>query len=134
MSWEVKTPIYGDHIRVNRGFYYHHGIFAANECVIHFASNEIGHETDPNYAIICITDLDSFSKGNVVEVRSFSEEEKECKRTPQEIVNYAFTRLGEKGYDLINNNCEHFSNECVFGIAQSTQVENIKNIFKNIFR
>ena len=25
--WEMKNPKYGDQIRVNRGFYYHHGIY-----------------------------------------------------------------------------------------------------------
>ena len=39
--WEVKKPVYGDQIRVNRGLYAHHGIYASDDCVIHFAANGI---------------------------------------------------------------------------------------------
>ena len=134
MSWINKKPTFGDHIRVSRGLYSHHGIYASDDCIIHFASNEVGHETDPEYASICITDLASFQKEGSIEVREFSQEELLVKRSPQDTINYAFTKLGEKGYDLINNNCEHFANLCLFDKKVSSQVDNIKDFFANLFR
>lgn len=134
MNWESKKPSFGDHIRVNRGLYSHHGIYASDDCVIHFASLVPGHETDPEMASICISSLEQFSKGDVVEVACYNEEENKQKRAPQDIVNYAFTKLGEKGYNLISNNCEHFANECVFGKKISQQVSDVSSFISSLFR
>ena len=131
--WVVKKPVYGDHIRVNRGIYSHHGIYASDDCVIHFASLIEGHETDPETAEVCVSDLKTFLKGDTLEVREYSESELETKRTPEEIVNYAFSMLGTKGYNLVTNNCEHFANECVFGFKKSEQVDNILGLFSSFF-
>ena len=46
-------------------------------------------------------------------------------RTPQDVVNYAFSRVGEGGYNIISNNCEHFANDCLFGKKKSNQVDSI---------
>jgi len=35
-KWAYKTPVRGDHIRVNRGMYNHHGIYITDDEVIHF--------------------------------------------------------------------------------------------------
>ena len=34
--WIEKRPAMGDHIRVNRGLYCHHGIYVSDNEVIHF--------------------------------------------------------------------------------------------------
>ena len=134
MSWVLKKPVFGDHICVSRGLYSHHGIYASDDCIIHFASNELGHETDPNYASICITDIQNFCRDGKLLVREFTDLELKEKRMPQDVVNYAFTKLGEKGYDLLHNNCEHFANECLFGKRVSSQVDNIKDLLTNLFK
>ena len=36
-QWKMIEPIPGDHIRVESNGYYHHGIYASDDCVIHFA-------------------------------------------------------------------------------------------------
>lgn len=131
--WKEKQPIYGDHIRVNRGLYFHHGIYASNDAVIHFASLEPGHETDPTMASVVVTDLKTFLKGGILEVREYTEEELKIKRSPQDIINYAFSQLGTKNYNLITNNCEHFANRCVFGESRSEQVNNVFATIKNLF-
>lgn len=122
--WKIKNPCNGDHIRVNRGFYYHHGIYASDECVYQFASPE-GSEISPETAVVGITTLDKFLKGGIVEVREYSDDELKEKRNPEEIIKYAKEHLGEMGYNLISNNCEHFANRCVFGKSMSTQVDDI---------
>lgn len=41
---------------------------------------------------------------------------------PAEIVERAAARIGEVGYDWIDDNCEHFTSECVYGERRSRQV------------
>ena len=127
--WSTNKPQYGDHIRVNRGLYYHHGIYVSDEYVINFASTKPGYELDPNSASVCIVSLKDFLKNGMCEVRIYTAEEEKIKRNNQDKVNYAFTKIGSKGYNLLNNNCEHFANECVFGKKRSEQIDNIKKIF-----
>lgn len=131
VNWSQKKPVMGDQIRVNRKFYCHHGIYCDDNTIIHFGSTT--QELDPEKAEVLISDLSTFLKGGILEVREYSEDELKRKRKPIEIVNYAFTQIGRKGYDLINNNCEHFSNECAFGEHISDQVNDIFS-FLNQFK
>lgn len=125
--WSKEKPCFGDHIRVCRGYYYHHGIYVADDCVIHFASKNSVDRINPEEAKIIISSLAEFLKNGLVEVRKYSEKEKESKRTPSEIVNYAFMQVDQRlgSYNLVTNNCEHFANECVFGVAVSNQVDDV---------
>ena len=126
--WQIKNPIFGDHIKVNRGLYSHHGIYASDECVIHFASLE-GAEISASNARVIVTNLKTFLNGGILEVRTFDQNELKLKRSPQDIVNYAFSMVGEGGYNLISNNCEHFANDCVFGKKVSNQVDSVLSFF-----
>lgn len=129
--WCLKQPIYGDHIRVDRGLYYHHGIYIDDEHVISFGS--INHELNPKKARVIMTTLATFLHHGRLEVRVYDYEEIKKKRTPNEIVQYALLNLNRSGYDLINNNCEHFANECVFGEPKSDQVNYIKKQLLDLF-
>lgn len=131
--WEFKNPQYGDQIRVNRGLYYHHGVYANENEVYHFAAPS-GSEVNPENARVICTTLAEFLKGDNVEVRCYTQEELEKRKSPDEIIAYAKSHLGEGGYDLIRNNCEHFSNRCAFGQSSSGQVERILSIFSEVFR
>ncbi len=131
--WELKNPVYGDQIRVNRGLYYHHGIYASNDSVYHFAS-PIGNEVNQENARVICTTLGEFLKGGNVEVRSYTKDELKQKRNPEDIISYAKEHLGEGGYNLVTNNCEHFSNRCVFGVSNSSQVDEIFSMFAGLFK
>lgn len=122
-------PVYGDEIRVNRGLYFHYGIYIDDKNVVQFGTVS-GVEVSPENARVIITTLDVFLKGQVLEIREYSSEEQKKKRKPEEVVNYAMAHLGEAGYDLINNNCEHFANRCVFGESYSEQVDNIMALLR----
>lgn len=53
--------------------------------------------------------------------------------SPQETIDRARIRVGEKKYNLIWNNCEHFAIWCKTGLNRSHQVERLlKIITKNI--
>ena len=45
---------------------------------------------------------------------------------PEEIVRIALSRLGEGGYDILHNNCEHFVNDCAFGKPTSTFLQDVR--------
>lgn len=129
--WEKIKPSYGDQIRVNRGLYSHHGIYVSDDEVIQYAS-PTGSEVSPATALIIKTNLDTFLKGGELEVRTYSSEELKNLRSKDEIVKFARSQLGTGlgEYDLISNNCEHFSNLCAFGKKESNQVE---DFFKMLF-
>ena len=122
--WSFRNPSYGDQIRVNRGLYYHHGIYESDDCVYQFAS-PLGSEVSPETAIVCTTSLKKFLRDGLVEVREYTDEEKKKLRKKEDIIQYAKAHLGEGGYNLISNNCEHFSNRCAFGESKSSQVDSI---------
>lgn len=123
--WVKKEPEFACQIRVNRGLYFHHGIFLSPQCVVHFASPNDDGMLSPESARVIETSLDVFLKGGELEIRQYSSQEQEKLRKPTEIANYALSCLGNAGYDLVNNNCEHFSNECAFGEKKSDQVNDI---------
>lgn len=128
-----EKPVYGSQIKVNRGLYSHHGIYIDDDHVIHFASLIPGHETDPESASIVETTLDEFLKGGILEVRKYTKEEMKNLRPAKEIVEYAKSKLGTKGYNIVTNNCEHFSNECAFGKRTSEQVNKVIDLLSSIF-
>ena len=124
--WVKKQPSYGDQIRVNRGLYFHHGIYVSNDEVIQYASPK-GSEISPETALIIKTSLDTFLNGGIVEVREYNSSELKEVRSKDEIVKFAESKLGTGlgEYSLIDNNCEHFSNYCAFGKKVSNQVDDI---------
>ncbi|MBP5445170.1 MAG: lecithin retinol acyltransferase family protein [Acholeplasmatales bacterium] len=129
--WIKKKPNYGDQIRVNRGLYFHHGIYVSDDEVIQYASPS-GSEISPATALIISTTLDYFLNGGVVEVREYNDEELKMVRSKEEIVKFARSMLGTGlgEYSIVNNNCEHFSNYCAFGKKESNQVEDfLKMLF-----
>ena len=74
-----KKPERGNQIRVNRGLYYHHGIYENDDIIYQFAS-PVGSEVSPETAIICTTNLKGFLHDGELEVRIYTEEELNKKR------------------------------------------------------
>jgi hypothetical protein len=70
---------------------------------------------------VLATDIDVFSCGNMVEAAQLTLKEKLRRHNPDKTVSAARARIGEGGYNLIHNNCEHFVNEIVFGEKISEQ-------------
>ena len=129
-EWIVREVKEGDILRVNTGRFYHFGIYVGNEEVIHFAGPSLSELTDAQAALVRKDTLSHFSMGKHLEVRQFSFKEKLKKRSVKKIIEEAYNSLGTGGYDIIYNNCEHFVNRCVFGIAYSTQIEELRNMIK----
>ena len=125
IAWVDKTPVYGDVIRTKVRFYYHYGIFVSEQQVIQF-----GLPDDPmrlaEQIKVLSSDVGAFLQGGEVEVAEPDGATRRQMRTPEEIVRIALSRLGEGGYDILHNNCEHFVNDCAFGKPTSTFLQDVR--------
>ena len=115
--WAQKKPQKGDHIRVKRigGLYAHHGVYVSDDEVIHFTGQDDDSILDWSKCEVIKTDLATFLKGGTLEVKEYTDEEFQDLYSPDQIVIYARSCLGDKGYNLAFNNCEHFANVCTLG-------------------
>jgi hypothetical protein len=112
---EINT---GDILCVNRGLYKHYGIYAGNSTVIHYTAPDGDFGID---ASIHKTALKEFEDGGVAQVVKLHGTGKQF--SPEETVRRAISRIGEKKYNLLFNNCEHFALWCKTGMNKSCQVE-----------
>jgi cell wall-associated NlpC family hydrolase len=108
-----RQPQPGDHVFVNRNLYSHHGVCCGDGSVIHYDSSLLR----PEAAVVCTTSLAEFAGGAAVYVRQYAS----C--DPRSVVlRRARSRLGERRYHLLFNNCEHFAAWCKTGTSASSQV------------
>lgn len=91
------------------GIYEHHGIDCGDGTIIHYRKKDI--------ATVSRTQLDIFARGNRVFVKS-----QPVAFLPHIVVQRAESRLGERKYDLLTNNCEHFATWCKTGRNESVQI------------
>jgi len=111
----------GDIIVCDRFFYKHYGIYAGNGRVIHYAANNGDFGADVR---VRETSLENFAgEGNCTLLSPIMGRAGTNRFSPVEIVSRARSRLGEKAYNLLFNNCEHFALWCKYGTSKSVQVE-----------
>ncbi len=133
MKWELTAPKSGDMVRVKVGSVYHYGVFVSEEEVIQFGFAPIARQTLKDSEIeVCSADVDAFLCGGFLEVATLDKKEQKQRRKPKETVEVARSRLGEKGYNILYNNCEHFAYECVMGEKKCTQADAIRNLFRKM--
>ncbi len=96
----------GDHIYTQQLPHTHHGIDCGDDSVIHYGKRQ-GEK-------ICRISKNDFASGNKIHVKEYG---KCC--SDDAVVRRAESRLGEKGYDLFSNNCEHFAYWCKTGKDKS---------------
>lgn len=107
----------GDRIYVYRnlgqldGLYQHHGIDCGDGTVIHYRKPS---------EIIERTSLETFSKGNPIYVTEYGDG---FGYIPDVVLERAESRLGEKKYNFLFNNCEHFASWCKTGVSESQQIK-----------
>lgn len=103
----------GDHIRVFRKGYWHHGIDCGDGTVIHY-TGELFNRAN---AAVRRTTMEQFAKGGRVRV---------VKSDPaydaEGVIARAESRLNETRYSTVLNNCEHFATWCRTGMRESKQV------------
>ena len=141
----------GDILRVNRGLYSHYGVYAEPGHVIHYTG---ATGPDDFNGIVRETSLDEFLNGaKTFSVCNFPENPARLPAFParntlakilsiirtmklrdyhlysgDETVQRARSRLGEGGYNLALNNCEHFAVWCKTGVKDSSQVNKVLDV------
>lgn len=150
-GWRTMTKEkaqYGDVIFADHGLYKHYGIYSGEDRVIHYAPLDASKLIDDD-AIIHEGDMKEFLHGaETYGICEFSDDldigeliwslcnpshvslgdvmqalENRRVYSPEDTVQRARERIGEKQYDLVENNCEHFVVWCKTGISDSRQVD-----------
>jgi len=130
--WDYTLPFAGAQIRVKRPLYYHHGIYVGNNQVIHFGNGDINDTKHPELNTVHQSSVEEFLDGGLLEVRVYSKDEKKKLLSTKKIIENAINGLGRKGYDFLKDNCEHFSNECAFGIKYSAQTNKLRGSIREL--
>ncbi len=100
----------GDHLYVSRGAYTHHGIDCGDGTVIHYREGEaITRSSRPFFAL-----------GQEIWVKPYP-----LSDPPEVVVQRAMSRVGERDYHIVFNNCEHFAYWCKTGKHRSEQVDTV---------
>jgi len=105
------------HLVTRRRGYAHHGIYAGDGRVIHYAGWSRSWRRGPVEEIA----LSRFAAGRPVLIKPAAE----ARYRGAEIVARARSRLGEDRYRITRNNCEHFCEWCIHGQPRSEQVESL---------
>ncbi|HEX4152251.1 MAG TPA: lecithin retinol acyltransferase family protein [Steroidobacteraceae bacterium] len=121
-SAEELVP--GTHLIVVRRGYRHHGVYAGGGRVIHYA----GRIKYPRGLV------EEVSLSEFIDGRRFLISRVPDERTGQHTVRRARSRLGERRYDLLRNNCEHFCNWCLLGDPRSLQIESLTSSLRLLAR
>lgn len=130
MNWSLREPALGDMVRVKSGLIYHYGVFVSEDEIIQFGLAPAARPTVKDCDVeVCSSDVDAFIHGGFLEVGDPDKKEMKKRRDPWQIVSTARSRLGEKGYSILHNNCEHFAYECVFGEKYCSQTEYVRGLF-----
>ncbi len=132
MKWELKQGKAGDMVRVKVGSIYHYGVFVSEDEIIQFGLAPVARKNIPDSEVcVCVSSVEQFTFGGFLEVGVPSLQERLRMKKPDERISLARSRLGEKGYNILYNNCEHFAYECVLGQKKCTQAEDVREFFRN---
>ncbi len=132
MKWEPSDAVFGDVIRVRLGSIWHYGIFVSPDEVIAFGLPPVDEFRDlPDRFNVVSTDIDLFCCGRIPEKAVPDRAEAKKRRSAEETVAAARARIGEGGYNIIHNNCEHFVYECAYGEKKCTLEEEARRRWKS---
>ena len=118
-------PPLGAHLVTPRALYTHHGIYVGNGRVIHYAGLAYRWRRGPVEDV----PLERFAHGHTIRVRR----DPRC-FDPCAVVERARSRLGERSYRILTNNCEHFCSWALRDENRSLQVERFLAAPRVIYR
>ena len=111
-----EEPPLGSHLVTPRAFYTHHGIYAGDGRVIHYAGLTCSVRRGP----VEETSLQCFADRRDIFVRGDG-----CFYSRREVVERARSRLGECQYTILTNNCEHF---CAWARRNESRIRQIERL------
>jgi hypothetical protein len=112
-------PPLAAHLVTPRALYTHHGIYVGEGRVIHYAGLAYRWRRGPVEDV----PLERFAHGHGIRVRS----DPAC-FDPRAVVERARSRLGERRYRLLTNNCEHFCSWALRDESRSSQVDLLRAV------
>jgi len=107
----------GTHLVTRRRGYDHHGIYVGAGRVVHYGGLARSWRRGPVEEV----SLEHFAAGRPVRVKPAAG----TRYGSAEIIARARSRLGEDRYRIASNNCEHFCEWCIHGVARSEQIERL---------
>lgn len=111
----------GCHLRVDFRWYQHHGISLGDGRVVHFGRGVFDLE---NACVEVVTE-EEFSAGRPIQVV-----DSPVSFDPSTVAERALDRVGERGYELFENNCEHFAHWCRSGQWKSQQASAFETVIR----
>ena len=112
-----EEPPLASHLVTPRALYTHHGIYLGKGRVIHYAGFAHGLWRGP----VEVVSIERFARGRGIRVRCDA-----SRFDRREIVERALSRLGERSYRFLTNNCEHFCAWAMRDERRSRQVERFR--------
>jgi hypothetical protein len=114
-----ETPPLGAHLITPWLGYTHHGIYVGDDRVVQYGALKYDIIRKPVEEV----SLENFAQGRPV----FVVRHAEACFDAQQAIDRARSRLGEKRYRLLTNNCEHFVEWCLHDEHRSFEVETALN-------
>jgi hypothetical protein len=115
VALDEREPPLGAHLGTPRLGYLHQGIYVGGGYVVHYAGYVHGLLRRPVEEV----DIARFGNGRPLWVAPNAQPIYDG----SEVVQRARSRVGERRYRLLTNNCEHFCEWCLNGQQRSYQVE-----------
>jgi hypothetical protein len=115
VALDEREPPLGAHLGTPRLGYLHQGIYVGDGYVVHYAGYVHGLLRRPVEEV----EIAGFRNGRPLWVAANTEPIYDR----SEVVQRARSRVGERRYRLLTNNCEHFCEWCLNGQQRSYQVE-----------
>ena len=133
-NWQLVDLYPGAHIRCKVGNFYHHGIYIGNDEVVQFGL-PFDIAKDASDIKVLRSPISEFcSPNSFIEVYCYSKKELKQKFSDEEIIANALSHIGDAGYSIIKNNCEHFANLCIFGKKSSDQIDGAYKDVEELFK
>ena len=123
--WKLIDLYPGAHIRAKVNSFYHHGIYIGNDEVVQFGLPFEMYKNNDEVKVLRSNISEFCGNNDFIEVYVYSKKELKQKYSDEEIIKNALSHVGEGGYNILRNNCEHFANYCVFGVKKSEQIDNV---------
>ncbi len=126
MNWKPIEPTSsGDIIRTKVSFYHHYGIFVSLDEVIQFGLPTDLGKSSAEIKVLS-TDIATFLNGGEIETAFPTKAEAVKMCSKKQIVQNARSKIGQGGYDILHNNCEHFVNQCAFFETKSAFLDDVR--------
>jgi hypothetical protein len=121
-----EEPPLGAHLVTPRLGFAHHGIYVGDGKVVHYGTLGKFRLGGPMEE----ASLAAFARGHGVWIRCHDEALFSC----TEVIRRARSRIGEDGYRVLTNNCEHFCEWCLQGEPRSYQVDTLLSLTRRLER